>query len=145
MEDRGPPALRLPPEHPPPVEPAMPPAPPVQLCAFKEQPPAPQGDPVQDPEQPAQMPVEPDQPQLHWSYFKPEISGKKKKMQKPIFSEQMTGWRPTISPEIAKIQRFCLTLTGEARLWYESLRHIVIDWRGLQEQFRQQYMKFGNT
>ena len=34
--------------------------------------------------------------------------------------------------EVAKVQRFCLTLTGEARLWYESLRPIVVDWIGLQ-------------
>ena len=31
-----------------------------------------------------------------------------------------------------KVQRFCLTLTGEARLWYESLRLINADWVGLQ-------------
>ena len=45
----------------------------------------------------------------------------------------------------AEVQRFCLTLTGEARLWYESLRPIEIDWPTLQEHFRQQYLKFGNT
>ena len=43
-----------------------------------------------------------------------------------------------------KVQRFCLTLVGEARLWYESLRPINIDWQGLQNQFRQQYSKIGN-
>ena len=42
-------------------------------------------------------------------------------------------------------QRFCLILVGEARLWYESLRPINIDWQGLQNQFRQQYSKIGNT
>ena len=44
-----------------------------------------------------------------------------------------------------KIQRFCLTLVGEARLWYESLRPISADWEGLQHMFRQQYSKIGNT
>ena len=44
-----------------------------------------------------------------------------------------------------KVQRFCLTLTGETRLWYESLRPIDIDWLGLQNTFRQQYAKIGNT
>ena len=39
--------------------------------------------------------------------------------------------------ECLKIQSFCLTLVGEARLWYESLRPINIDWQGLQNQFRQ--------
>ena len=44
-----------------------------------------------------------------------------------------------------KVQRFCLPLVGEAKLWYESLRPINIDWQGLQNQFRQQYSKIGNT
>ena len=48
-------------------------------------------------------------------------------------------------PQEAKVQRFCLTLTGEARLWYESLRPIEIDWPTLQEHFRQQHLEFGNT
>ena len=44
-----------------------------------------------------------------------------------------------------KVQRFCSTLVGEARLWYESLRPINADWEGLQNMFRQQYSKIGNT
>ena len=40
--------------------------------------------------------------------------------------------------------KICLIL-GEARLWYESLRPINVDWQGLQNQFRQQYSKIGNT
>ena len=48
-------------------------------------------------------------------------------------------------PDRAKIQRFCSTLRGEARLWYETLRPIEIDWSALQEHFRQQYSKFGST
>ena len=47
--------------------------------------------------------------------------------------------------ESVKVQRFCLTVVGEARLWYESLQPINIDWQGLQNQFRQQYSKIGNT
>ena len=38
-----------------------------------------------------------------------------------------------------------MTLTGEARLWYKSLRPINVDWVGLQNTFRQQYSKIGNT
>ena len=34
---------------------------------------------------------------------------------------------------------------GEARLWYQSLELINIDWQGLQNLFRQQYYKIGNT
>ena len=43
--------------------------------------------------------------------------------------------------EGVKVQRFCLTLVGKAKLWYESLRPINVDWQGLQNQFRQQYSK----
>ena len=44
-----------------------------------------------------------------------------------------------------KVQKFCLTLVGEARLWYESLRLINADWGDLQHMVRQQYSKIGNT
>ena len=44
-----------------------------------------------------------------------------------------------------KVRRFCLTLIGEARLWYESLRPIEMDCNILQECFRQQYSKFGSS
>ena len=47
--------------------------------------------------------------------------------------------------EGVKAQRFCLTLLGEARLWYQSLEPINVDWQGLQNLFRQQYSKIGNT
>ena len=36
-------------------------------------------------------------------------------------------------PNDTKVRRFCLTLIGEARLWYESLRPIEMDWNALQE------------
>ena len=42
-------------------------------------------------------------------------------------------------PEVVKVQRFCLAIVGEARLWYKSIRLIAIGWNGLQDQFRQQY------
>ena len=48
-------------------------------------------------------------------------------------------------PEGVKVQWFCLTSVGEARLWYEFLRPINVDWLGLQNQFRQQYSKTENT
>ena len=34
---------------------------------------------------------------------------------------------------------------GEARLWYETLGTVQLDWATLQECFRQQYLKFNNT
>ena len=43
-----------------------------------------------------------------------------------------------------EVQRFHLTLLGEARLWYHPLEPINIDWQGLQNLFRQQYSKIGN-
>ena len=47
--------------------------------------------------------------------------------------------------EGVKVQRFCLTLLGEARLWYHSLEPIYVDWQDLLNLFRQQYSKIGNT
>ena len=60
-------------------------------------------------------------------------------MQKHIFLGLMNGWTPMLS------QKFCLTLVGEGRLWYESLRPITLDWNGFQNKFRQQYSKIDNT
>ena len=50
-------------------------------------------------------------------------------------------------PNDQRVRRFCLTLLGEARLWYETLntQQQQLDWAGLQEHFRQQYSKFVNT
>ena len=48
-------------------------------------------------------------------------------------------------PDNVKVQRFCLTLVGEARLWYKLLRLINAEWDNLQHMFRQQYSKIGNT
>ena len=33
----------------------------------------------------------------------------------------------------------------KSKVWYESLRPINVVWQGLQNQFRQQYSKIGNT
>ena len=50
-------------------------------------------------------------------------------------------------PEDQKVGRFCLTLTGEAILWYATLNIQAqqLNWDRLRERFRQQYSKFGNT
>ena len=48
-------------------------------------------------------------------------------------------------PKEVKVRWFCLTLTGEARLWYESLAPLDNDWPALQNKFRWQYSKIGNT
>ena len=58
----------------------------------------------------------------------------------------MNDWMATHAfQEGVKVQYFCLTLVGEARLWYEYLRPINVDWIRLKNQFRQQYSKIGNT
>ena len=45
-----------------------------------------------------------------------------------------------------KVQRFCLTLLGEVRLWFQSLQALDnVTWSELQNLFRQSYSKLGNT
>ena len=48
-------------------------------------------------------------------------------------------------PDDTNIRRFCLTLTGEARLWYKFLRAAQLDGDALQECFQQQCSKFCST
>ena len=71
----------------------------------------------------------PPQPQLmNWSYFKPEFSGKAEE-DAATHLLKTNDWMDTYNfPEDIKVRRFCLTLTGEARLWYESLKPIDMDW-----------------
>ena len=48
--------------------------------------------------------------------------------------------------EDIKVQRFCLILLGEARLWYHSIEPLGdTTWAQLQNLFRQRYSKLGNT
>ena len=48
--------------------------------------------------------------------------------------------------EDIKVQRFCLTLLGEARLWYHSLEPLGnTTWPQLQNLFRQRFSKLGYT
>ena len=48
-------------------------------------------------------------------------------------------------PEGEKVRLFHVTLIGEARLWYKSLAPLDNDWPTLQNKFRWQYSKTGNT
>ena len=48
-------------------------------------------------------------------------------------------------PEAVKVRRFCLTLVGEARNWYATLEPLAMTWPELQNLFRSQYSKIGNT
>ena len=44
-----------------------------------------------------------------------------------------------------KVQRFCLTLLGEATLLFQSLEPIYVNRPELQNLFRQRYSKVGKT
>ena len=85
--------------------------------------------------------------QLNWSHFRPEFSGTPNEDVKAHLL-RTEDWMTTHNfPEDQKVGRFCLTLTGEARLWYAilNIQQQQLNWDGLQERFRQQYSKFGNT
>ena len=82
---------------------------------------------------------------MNWSYFKPEFSGKPDEDAEAHLLHTNNWMNTDHFVECVKVQRFCLTLLGEARLWYQSLEPINKDWQGLQNLFRQQYSKIGNT
>ena len=48
-------------------------------------------------------------------------------------------------PNEVKVRHFCLTLIGEARLWYEALAILDDEWPALQNKFRWQYSEIGST
>ena len=82
---------------------------------------------------------------LNWSHFKPEFSGKSDEDAEGHLLHTNDWMNAHHFVEGVKVQRFYLTLLGQARLWYQSLEPINIDWQGLQNLFRQQYSKIGNT
>ena len=112
----------------------------------------------QAPQQPAvpQVPQQPAVPQaspqpapqmvhLNWSNFKPEFSGKPDEDAEATLLHTNDRMNAHHFNEGVRVKRFCLTLLGEARLWYHSLEPINADWQELQNLFRQQYSKIGNT
>ena len=91
------------------------------------------------------LPNPPQPQQMNWSYFNPEFSGKAEE-DAMVHLLKTNDWMDTYNfPDNTKVRRFCLTLIGEARLWYESLKPTEMDWNALQECFRQQYSKFGSS
>ena len=99
------------------IPPVVAPIPPVQL-------PAPPAHPVVPPTQtiqPAPM------PQLKWLHFEPEFAGNPDEdVEEHLL--RTSNWIDThVFKEGVKIKQFCLTLVGEARLWYELLRPITLD------------------
>ena len=93
------------------------------------------------PAQPAPAGVMP-VPQIiyqNWIGKKPEFSGKPEE-------DAESHWMEAHNfPEGEKVRHFRVTLIGEARLWYESLAPLDNDWPTLQNKFRWQYSKIGNT
>ena len=70
----------------------------------------------------------------------------RKMMQRHICYDQMTRWKLIALMKDIRVQRFCLKLLGEARLWYQSLEPLGdTTWAQLQNLFRQRYSKLGNT
>ena len=61
-------------------------------------------------------------------------------MQNPIFLVLEIGWKHITSQKETKLDIFIV-----ARLWYESLAPLDDDWPALQNKFRWQYSKIGNT
>ena len=78
----------------------------------------------------------------NWVGKKPEFSGKPEEDAESHLLSNKDWMEAHNFPNKVKVRHFCLTLTGKARLWYESLDN---DWQALQNKFRWQYSKIGNT
>ena len=89
----------------------------------------------QPPQQPPQHPLQQAQ-QVHmhmnWSHFKPEYSGKPGEDVEAHLLRTNDWMNMHDFPDDVKVQRFCLTLMGETRLWYALLEPIVMTWKELQ-------------
>ena len=82
---------------------------------------------------------------INWSYFKPEFSGKPDEDAEAHLPCSNDWMNVHCFVDGVKVQRFCLTLLGEARLWFQSLEPLNnITWPELQNLFRQRYSKVGS-
>ena len=80
------------------------------------------------------------------SNFKREFSGKPEEDAEAHLLHSNDWIEAHHFEEGIRVQRFCLTLLGEARLWYHSLEPLGnTTWAQLQNLFRQRYSKLGNT
>ena len=82
---------------------------------------------------------------MNWSHFKPEFSSKPEEDVEAHLLRTNDSMTTHDFPDGVKVQIFCLMLIGEAKNWYAMLEPIVMTWPELQNQFRQQYSKIGNT
>ena len=83
--------------------------------------------------------------QVNWSHVKPEFSGKLEEDAEAHLLQTNDRINAHHFLEGIKVNRFCLTMVGNDRLWHESLEHININWQGFKNLLRQQYSKIGNT
>ena len=105
--------------------------------------------PVQPPPQPVPMQLVPagmvvPTPQIiyqNWIGKKPEFSGKSEEDAESHLLSTRDWIEAHNFPEGEKVRCFCITLIGEAKLWYESLTPLDNDWPTLQNKFRWQYSK----
>ena len=81
----------------------------------------------------------------NWIGNKPEFSGKPEEDAESHLLSTRDWMEAHNFPEGEKVRHFCLTLIDEARLWYELLAQLDDDWPTLQNKFRWQYLKIGNT
>ena len=109
--------------------------------------------PVQPPPQPIPIQLAPagmvlPAPQIiyqNWIGKKPEFSGKPVEDAESHLLSTRDWMEAHNFPEGENVKHFCIMLIGEARLWYESLAPLEDDWPTLQNKFRWQYLKIGNT
>ena len=79
---------------------------------------------------------------LNWSNFKPEFSGKPEEDAETHLLCSNDWMEAHHFYAGIRVQRFCLTLLGESRLWYHSLEPLGdTTWAQLQNLFRQRYSK----
>ena len=110
----------------------------------------------QQPQQPQQLqqpvipsvpsiPVPPSAMTMNWSYFKPEFSGQPEE-DTETHIVRMIDWMETHNFAAGqRVQRFPLNPAGEARLWYWCIHLFQGIWEALEERFRTQFSKIGNT
>ena len=82
---------------------------------------------------------------INWSNFKPEFSGNSEDAEAHLLHSN--DWMNADHfIENVKVKRFCLTLLGGARLWFQSIEPLEnTTWPQVQNLFRQRYSKLGNT
>ena len=81
----------------------------------------------------------------NWIGKKPDFSGKPEEDAELHLLSTRDWMEAHNFPNEVKVRHFHLTLIGEARLWYESLALLDDGWPALQNKFRWQYSKIGNT